>query len=168
MSAQAKYIRVPNKLGALLRVPGGMAREAALAEAGRNVEALCDTAPTVLRSLIGDVENALSASVEPDRLTPSVICSIQDRAESIINYADTFGYKEINFVARSLCKLIVAMQDRDIDGAESVAVHVSALRLVAPGATPQSAEELARLRNQLGRLVQRCLECPLAGSTGTA
>lgn len=156
MSTSAKFVFVPNRLGQLLKAPGGITREEAVEEARQALETLRDTSGDVVWGLIADIEGVVATgTARKERVFQGdELLLLLNQAESIINYADLFGYSDLDSVTRSLCHLIVIMLEREIRTVEPVAVHARAMRLVGPGLNARAPEELQLLHAQFRRIIE--------------
>ncbi len=162
MSSERQFVFVPNRLGNLLKAPGGISREGAVTEAKRGIETLRDTSAEVLRTLIAEMEDIVAAgsAERSSKFSSAQMAKLLDRAESVINYAALFGYTDLNSVTASLCELIVVMLDCDISSVGPIAVHVQAMRLVGPDAGETAPGELQTMHVQLRRILEHLLEQP--------
>jgi len=135
MGASCKVIRVKNRLGQLLRMPGGIAREEAVQAAGQAVGTLRDE---YVNAIPGEVEalEAIAAGAGQRRISAQKLQAMLDRAGQLLTLSGTFGYDLLDEVVKRFCDLASGMIEKGIDEAAPVHVHLRAMRLVCPGSAP--------------------------------
>jgi hypothetical protein len=119
---------VPEKrLASILRRPGGLTADQAIAAASRRLESVRDTCLAALDEKI----DALAA--EPP--TPESRGRLYALATEVFGLAGTFGVTELSQAAQSLCLLLANLEESGdlpaaYDGklADSMRVHIDALR----------------------------------------
>ena len=74
-------------------------------------------------------------------------------ADQIVTLAGTFGYQSLDLATRSLCDVTDGLLGAGIDDVAPIAVHVQAMRLMAPGAPALSPPETANVLGELARIL---------------
>ncbi|MGD0190066.1 MAG: hypothetical protein ABSD74_04945 [Rhizomicrobium sp.] len=149
-----KYFRVPGRLANLLRAPGGVSREDALVQADSELETIRETSCAGLIELTDEIETSLASAMQqnPPTLSRTEMENILNKAEGIVSIASLFGYDDLGSVAQSLCKLVLAMQDRDLNIVDPIAVHIRAMRLVGPDSGQHPPQELETMLAELRKI----------------
>ena len=124
-------IRMKNRLGELLRRPGGIDKEQAVAVAHEHVESLRDEYVKAIPSEIEALE-AIIANARRDGISASKIQELLDCADRLLVLSGTFGYPLLDAVVMSFCDLGIMMIENDIVSLEALEVHLRAMRLVCP------------------------------------
>jgi hypothetical protein len=142
----------PNKLAELVRQPGGKPRDAAIADAGRNIDEQRDYLAEGIREAVHSIEAVIPRSDGPAIPSPLVEIILQG-CDRIIGLAGVLGYQSLEAAAKSLCDLIACLaRSGEIERAP-VLVHVQALQRLSERPAEVSAREAAVLIDQLARLV---------------
>ncbi len=151
--SDAKKIVYPKtRLSELLEQPGGVDRDAAIAEATRAIETLREDCSEAIGQSIRAIEDVL-ARKKQGRLPAGATREILSHADRIVTLAGTYGLTNLDAVARALCDLIAFLESAGLNTAAPVAVHVQALRLVAPGAAPLPPEEIGHMLAELAKVL---------------
>lgn len=159
MTSKPRLVAPPPQFREQLYRPGGIARELAVAEAEEIVEELKDQFITILaREIVVLNEKAAEAATE---ISPADAAELAKRAGVIFNLAGTYRYHDLQAVAASLLDTLGAMQERNLNCAAPLMVHVKAAQLLAPCAVPLPPQGVALLIEQLGKVVQH-LKAPAA------
>jgi len=132
MGKSCKVTPVKNRLGQLLRLPGGIARDEAVEAAGQAVETLRDEYVNAIPGEIGALE-AVVAAAGRRKLPPQELQAMLDRAGHLLTLSGTFGYTLLDEVVKRFCDLTSGMIEKDIGDVAPVSVHLRAMRLVCPG-----------------------------------
>lgn len=132
MVSTVKVIPVKNRLGMLLRAPGGMARDDAVAAAGQNVETLRSVFVKAIPREIAALETILNVAGRTT-ITKDELEAMLRRAGQILTLSGTFGFGRLDDVVKRFCDLAMGMIDKNIEQTAPVAVHLRAMRLVCPG-----------------------------------
>lgn len=138
--AICKIIPVKNRLGQLLRMPGGVGREEAVQAAGKAVETLRDEYVNAIPNEIGALEAMVPAGA--GKISAKDLDAMLNRAGRLLTLSGTFGYDLLDQVVKRFCDLANGMIEKDIDDIAAVDVHLRAMRLVCPGA-PELGEDAA-------------------------
>lgn len=103
---------------------------------------------------IGEIEKVVATRSSDKTLSPDLLRTVLEQADSLLNLSETYGLGSLNSTCRSLCDLIVAMEQASVFDAEPVAIHVRALRLFAPGAAVLPPAEAAIILDDLSKLTR--------------
>jgi hypothetical protein len=142
MSAAKKclFLHAKNRLGELLRRPGGIGKEEAVAVALQNVDELRDDYVKTIPAEM-DVMDAIIANAGTKKISASDIQKLLQRAECLLVLSGTFGYPILDAVLKSFCDLCAGMIENDIGSIEPLKVHLGAMRLVSPDAPALGDDE---------------------------
>ena len=132
MGKSCKIIPVKNRLGQLLKLPGGVARAEAVEAAGKAVETLRDEYVNAIPGEIGALE-AIVAAAGRKHIPASELEAMLDRAGHVLTLSGTFGYDLLDEVVKRFCDLATGMIEKNIGDVAPVSVHLRAMRLVCPG-----------------------------------
>jgi hypothetical protein len=132
MGSCVKITPMKNRLGALLRMPGGIRREEALDAAGKNVETLRDEFVAAIPNEIAALESMVKASGR-QRISAEELDALLRRAGQLLTLSGTFGYDRLDLVVKRFCDLACGMIEKNIDDMAPVNVHLRAMRLMCPG-----------------------------------
>jgi hypothetical protein len=127
MSA-VKRIRVPNRLAAVVRKPGGKTIADAVAGAEANLEAIRD-------DCVAAVDAILAAMIELSTLlkampTPENQAKLYGLADEMIGVAGIAHLPAVGTAAFSVCELVDAFSETGAWNWEAVAVHLNGLKLL--------------------------------------
>ena len=132
MGKSCKIIPVKNRLGQLMKLPGGVAREEAVAAAGVAVETLREEYISAVPGEIGALEAIVAASGRK-RIPAHELEAMLDRAGHLLTLSGTYGYDLLDEVVKRFCDLATGMIENNIGDVAPVNVHLRAMRLVCPG-----------------------------------
>ncbi|MGA7713575.1 MAG: hypothetical protein WCA81_16875 [Rhizomicrobium sp.] len=143
--------RVKNGLGELLKRPGGIGREQALADADVNVESLRSE---YVKAVPGEIEalETVIAGVESGEISAGEIQKLLDYADRLLVLSGTFGYPLLDAVVKSFCDLGMAMVEEKITSVAGLNVHLRAMRLVCPDAAAIDEAEGQNVLNELAKI----------------
>jgi len=147
-----KILYPKTRLAELLEQPGGVDRDAAVAEAVRAIETMREDCSEAIGRTISRIEGILERQ-KAGKLAAGATREILSHADRIVTLAGTYGYAQLDAVARSLCDVIAALESAGSNAAEPIAVHVKALRLLAPGGTAPQPAESERMLSELGKVL---------------
>lgn len=150
MASQCKITPVPNRLGRLLRKPGGVAREQALQAAAENVETLREEFVAAIPGEVAALEAILAAGKQ--KITAESLDAMLRRADQLLTLSGTYGFDRLDTVVKRFCDLASGMIDKHIEDLAPVSVHLRAMRLVCPGAPEISQAEVEHMLESLVRL----------------
>jgi len=127
MSA-VKRIRVPNRLAAVVRKPGGKTIAEAVAGAEANLVAIRD-------DCVAAVDAILAAMVELSAVlkampTPQHLSKLYELADEMIGVAAIAHLPAVGTAAFSVCELVDAFTETGAWNWEAVAVHLNGLKLL--------------------------------------
>lgn len=152
-NSNPKKILFPKtRLSELLDQPGGVDRDAAVAEAARAIESLREDCSRAINESIAEIE-AVLARQKAGRLPAGSTREILSHADRIVTLAGTYGYANLDAAARALCDLIVFLETAGLNAAVPVAVHVQALRLLMPDAPELPPAEIERMLAELAKVL---------------
>ena len=136
---EAHNIKVKNRLGELMRQPGGRSVIDAIRTAESRVEKNRDTFVVALDRAIGRLEAAGAGLTEQQ--DPQRTAEIYAAANDMIAMAGLVGFQALDEVAHGLCDLIDVLRAEGAWSAGAIKVHVDSVLLLR-GLRPQ--DELAR------------------------
>lgn len=148
MGSTCKIIPVKNRLGQLLRKPGGIARAEAIEAAGKNVETLRGEFVAAIPGEVAALEMILGAA-ERKRLTAAQLDAMLRRADQLLTLSGTFGYDLLDQVVKRFCDFASGMIERKLHDAAPVDVHLKTMRLVCPGGAELSEAEADHVLTRL-------------------
>jgi hypothetical protein len=171
MSSMVKIIPVKNRLGQLLRKPGGISRDDALAAADQNVDTLREEFVAAIPTEIAALEAMLNATGRK-HVTRDDLEAMLRRAGQLLTLSGTFGFAILDDVVKRFCDLIIGMIEQGIDKGAPVAVHLRTMRLVCPGGAELSKLEAEHMLESLERVhahlgIARCNSEDAAKPGGT-
>ena len=140
MAGTVKVIPVKNRLGQLLRKPGGIARDEAIASASQNVESLRGRFVKAIPTEVAALEAMLTAAGQ-ERITKDELDAMLRRADQLLTLSGTFGFALLDEVVKRFCDLAIGMIEKEIDKPAPLAVHLRTMRLVCPGGRVLSEAE---------------------------
>jgi hypothetical protein len=135
-----------NRLGELIARPGGIDRAQAIASAARALDRNRQPARDEIEVLIRILEQPIAG------LDPAAMADIAALADRIVSLALLLEMETLALAAMRLCDLGLALGDAP--RADPVAVHIKALRLLAPGAPALAADEAETVLAGLAGLVR--------------
>lgn len=151
MTGKSKKISFPvTRLSELIGRPGGVSCDEAVAEALRAIEALRADCNLAIVHTIGDLEK-LVCSAKGD-LGVDVLKQVLAYSDRIVTLSGTYGYTNLDTVAKALCDLADGLSRAAARPAEPVIVHVSALRLLAPDRPALPEEAVAKVLTELAKV----------------
>ena len=153
MSGTSKCItiRVKNRLGELLRRPGGIDREQAITVALEHVESLRDE---YVKAIPGEIEalETIVAGVGSKKISACKIQELLDCADRLLVLSGTFGYPMLDAVVKSFCDLGIVMIEKGITSVEPLKVHLRAMWLVCPVSSKVADVEAKNVLNELSKI----------------
>ncbi|MDR3528767.1 MAG: hypothetical protein P4L57_15965 [Rhizomicrobium sp.] len=144
MGSKCIVTEVPNRLGQLLRKPGGISRGLALKAADTNVERLREEFVAAIPAEIAALEAILAAS-GGQSIAVSDLDAMLGRASQILTLSGTYDFDRLDTVVKRFCDLVIGMIDKGIRDVAPVSVFLRAMRMVAPGAAEISETELTHI-----------------------
>ena len=151
IAADFKLYRVKNRLGELMRCPGGVSREQAVEEATKGIESLREGYVNAIPVEIAALEEMVAANGS-DEISADEIGRLLSRASRLLTLSGTFGYDLLDAVVKRFCDLGLGMIEKDITAVAPIEVHLRAMRLVSPDSVPLAREEAQELLNELSRV----------------
>ena len=125
--SKVKRISWENRLGKMLREPGGISVDHALRKAAENLESIRESSLSAVDGQIGLIEaQCRTAGSQPSAFHRAEIYRL---ANEIHGVAGVFGLNQLGEAAFSLCELIDHLGEAQHWSAEAIGVHLSALRL---------------------------------------
>lgn len=151
MGSLVKIIPVKNRLGQLLRMPGGISRDDAIATADANVDTLREEFVAAIPVEIAALETMLQKNGDKP-LTKDDLEAMLRRAGQLLTLSGTFGFDLLDEVVKRFCDLTLGMIEKNIGKTGPVAVHLRAMRLVCPGGTGVGEAEAGHMLTNLERI----------------
>ena len=126
--SSATFIAWENRLGKVVREPGGVRMGEALDQAGKNLGSIQEDC---LRVMDGQIEEMERLCAEGGRQPPDAIKDrLYDLANDILAVAGTFELKELGQASFCLCELVDRLRTGGKWNQAAIEVHLSAFRLL--------------------------------------
>jgi len=129
-----------NKLRTLVNQPGGLSREDAIASAEQRIEQMRGEILDIITGMIAELCLAMQR-----RVTAADIGEIHQILDRIIALSGPFRLRHLALSAMNLADLLKAMEDSNVIVIEPIIVHVEAIKLLSPHATPLSERGVSDL-----------------------
>ncbi len=125
---EGRNIKVKNRLGELMRQPGGRTLMEALRGAEKRLDKISDELLVGVDRCIARMEaGAAKLSDSPD---DQAVSDIYQAANEMIAMAALVGFKSLDEVAHGLCELIDAFRAEGLWSDQAIRVHVDAAQLL--------------------------------------
>lgn len=148
MGSTCKIIPVKNRLGQMLRKPGGIGRAEAIESAGKNVEMLREEFVAAIPGEVAALEMVLEAAGRK-HLSAAQLDAMLRRAGQLLTLSGTFGYDLLDQVVKRFCDFAMGMIEKNLHEAAPIDVHLRTMRLVCPGGRELSEAEADHMLTQL-------------------
>ena len=125
---ESRNIKVKNRLGELMRQPGGRSAVEALRGAEKRLDKISDDLLRGLDRHIARMEAA--AGKLGDSAQDKSVTEIYQAANDMIALAGLVGFNALDEVAHGLCELIDAFRAEDQWSEQAIRVHVDAVQLL--------------------------------------
>lgn len=131
------------------RKPGGISRQAAIADALDGVESLRESSIAQISASVEEIEEILAGD---HPFGQAELTKVTRSAGRIVMLAETFGYSLLSSIAKSLCDLAEGFAGKDVLAPGPLVVHASAMRLALP---PQDVrgQDAERILGELSRIL---------------
>jgi hypothetical protein len=154
-NSQVRIFDVETRFHTMALQPGGLPRDAAIAEANHSIEQMKpgfdEWVGTELHDLARAIERARSGESKTEWLEAASI-----RARAVRDVGTTMGAELLTFVADSLCEILDAIEAGLGWDADTLVCHLDALMLVRqPQYRGMGPLELPELTRGLRRLAER-------------
>lgn len=125
---EARKIKIKNRLGDLMRQPGGRSVQEALQGAQKRMDKISDQVRSGLDQSIARMDAVAGrlTSVPDD----AALTEIYRAANDMIAVAALVGFKSIDTVAHGLCDLIDVFRAESLWSEQAIRVHVDAVLLL--------------------------------------
>jgi hypothetical protein len=150
MGKAVKIIPVKNRLGLLLRMPGGIGRSEAVEAAGKAVEELREEFVGAIPGEIQALEGLVAGGRK--KISAEELETMLMRAAQLLTLSGTFGYDLLDQVVKRFCDLASGMIEKHIEDVAAVNVHLRAMRLVCPGGAELAGEAADNILNGLAKV----------------
>jgi len=141
------------RLSQLVGNLGGIKREDAVEEAKKQLESMRGESDEVILASMTALEDIVSQPQSPKAYSPEQMNTILALADQIVTLAGTFDYAVLDKATRSLCDVADGLVRAKRDDVPSIRVHMRAMRMVAPGATPLPPEHVDKMLSELHRIL---------------
>ena len=125
--SQVKRIEWTNRLGRLLKEPGGITVGDALRKASENLEGIKEHGLSALDQRLAEIEELRAKA--GSKASAQIKDAIYRLANDIHGIAGVFGLHQLGQAAFSLCELIDRQRERGRWTPEAVDVHLAAFRI---------------------------------------
>jgi hypothetical protein len=150
----AKNIFFPKiRFTELVSRAGGVPRDLAVEAAQKSLESMRGPSDREIIKSIARMEAIVSAPADSGKFSPHQLGEILRAADQVVTLAGLFGYQDLDTAARSLCDVADGLVGAGMGDKAPVAVHVQALRLMAPSATPLPDANRAIILSELAKVV---------------
>lgn len=143
----AVFIPWENKLGQIMREPGGVRVGEAMDRAARNLDAAKDDCLAAMDQQLAELEVVCAEGGRHP--ADDLKHRIYDLSNDVVAVAGTFGLAELGQAAFCLCELVDRLRVLDAWNQAAVEVHLSACRLLR---TPDGAEDRSSVIEGLKKL----------------
>jgi len=151
MSAGTKRTYFPKtRLSQLAARPGGVSRDSAIENALEAMEEMRDECTVAIETAIAAIEAILYAA--RNGLNEAQMKDILGHADRVVTLAGTFGYGLLDTAVRSLCDVTDGLLPAQACEIAPIAVHVQAMRLMAPGSAKLSDIEAGHIFAELSKV----------------
>ena len=130
-----------------------MTRDAAVEGAMKSIDSMRAASDETILSSVTAIEAIVYAPHSANRLSAAEMGTILRYADQIVTLAGTFGYQSLDMATRSLCDITDGLLGTGIDHIAPIAVHVQAIRLMAPGGPSLSGAETAKVLDELAKIL---------------
>ena len=121
-----------NKFTELVNRFGGLNRDEAVANATKELETIRPEADKRIEEGVIELEKITAAAVAKTIDIPSAMKAMLPVADQIVTLAGTYGYKALDYSAKSLCDLIDGLIAKNKPDFPSVRVHIQTIRMFSP------------------------------------
>ena len=142
----------PNRLAELVRQPGGKSREAAIADARRNIEEKKEFLNEGIRNAVLSLDSVV-LGVDGPVISSAHADILLRNAERIIGLAGVLEMTALETAAKSLCDLMACLARSGEIAKAPIVVHVQAIDRLFENQKEISPEDEVVLLVQLARLV---------------
>jgi hypothetical protein len=140
------------RLSELAARPGGILRSDAIEGALKSIEGMRGDGDNAIAKAIAAIEGIVFGARGKD-LSEIEMHKVLRQADQIVTLAGTFCYAALDRVARSLCDLTDGLIRTKQYHAAPIAVHVQSLHLLAPVGTTLSEAHIARIEEELAKVL---------------
>jgi hypothetical protein len=130
---------------------GGIARDEAIAGATESLESMRGEGDAEIGITMSAIESIVRKA-HHGRISPSDMNTILHHADQLVTLSGTFGYGALDKVMRSMCDVADGLLEAGLDDAAPIVVHVQSMRLMAPGTSMLSQEEIDRMLAELAKI----------------
>ena len=141
------------RLAKLVHQSGGKLRDDAVADAESRVESLRDESIDGIEAALREAEAILRAP-QDGVLSRDKLIQVQELADRVITLSGTFGYAQLDKVARSLGDLTNMLLTSGEAPVGPVLVHVHTAWLFAPRAAALPEEGARKVLAELGKVLE--------------
>jgi hypothetical protein len=160
-----KMIHFPKtRLSEMVARVGGISRSDAVEGAMTQMESMRGESDGVVNDAITAVEVIALAAGKKGKFDKAQMHDILRHGDQIVTLAGTFGYVSLDIASRSLCDVTDGLLSADLYDLAPILVHLQAMRMMAPGATPLKADEIEQVLAELKKVSAHFNVVPLADS----
>ncbi len=153
MSRSIKKIFFPKtRLVELAARSGGVTRETALDGANKLLDNARPGADITIENAIRTLEEIVSRA-KGGALGEEDMHDVLRHADQIVTLAGTFGYESLDSAVKNLCDVTDGLITAKLYHAAPIAVHIRAMRMFCPGATPIPPEPTYKILSELGKIL---------------
>jgi len=168
MSSQPVKTSFPRtRLSQLAARSGGIGRDQAVESAMQSVESLRGEGDETIARFAAEIETIVNGA-RGGRLAADQMQTILQYSDQIVTLAGTFDYESLAKVMRSLCDVTDGMLGAGLQDFAPIAVHVQSMRLVVPGGTALSPEQVETVLAELAKVLAHYNFGSIAGNSPAA
>jgi hypothetical protein len=131
---------------------GGIARDEAVEKAKEYIESMRGEGDQAIAEIMGEIETIL-ATAKGGKLATEQMKALLRWADQVVTLAGTFDYAALGRVMKSLCDVADGLIRAGLEDAAPIAVHVRAMRLVAPGSTALTGTQIDTVLAELAKIL---------------
>ena len=141
------------RLSELVGRLGGVNRDDAVAAAKLQLESMRGKADEVILNSMTSLEAIVYGPEKGNAYSSEQMRTILELGDQIVTLAGTFDYQALDKAARSLCDVTDGLSRAKRDDMASIQVHMRAMRMVVPGATPLPQEHIDKMLAELAKIL---------------
>jgi len=141
------------RLSELVGRLGGINRDDAVEAAKKQLESMRGKSDEVILKSMATLEEIVERPASAAAYSPAQMNEILALGDQIVTLAGTFSYEALDKATRSLCDVADGLARNKRNDVASIRVHMRAMRMLAPGATPLPPEHVAVMLAELAKIL---------------
>lgn len=151
------------RLAKLAARPGGIMRDIAIENAMESLESMRGEGNEAIHQGMDAIEKILGETND-NRLALAQIKDVLTCADQLVTLAATFGYQPFERCMKSLCDVADGLINGGREDKAPIAVHVRTMRLLAPGSSALSPEQVEVVLGELAKILTHYDFSPLGSA----